>query len=157
MELVKNIFFNTDKLVPFAKIKISYIGQFFNDSSKEVYIHYGFGNNWHNTTDLKMVKSELGFQAEIELTDDNTFNFCFYNENNEWDNNNNSNYIFKIEPITSTELNIDKDLNLLPSTNLNKFYLWKKKFKINIYKAITYLPNLLFGRYKRKLNTDNNQ
>ena len=157
MELVKNIFFNTDKLVPFAKIKISYIGQFFNDSSKEVFIHYGFGNNWQNTTDLKMIKSELGFQAEIELTDDNTFNFCFYNENNEWDNNNNSNYIFKIEPITSTELNIDKDLNLLPSTNLNKFYLWKKKFKINIYKAITYLPNLLFGRYKRKLNTDNNQ
>ena len=157
MELVKNIFFNTDKLVPFAKIKISYIGQFFNDSSKEVFIHYGFGNNWQNTTDLKMIKSELGFQAEIKLTDDNTFNFCFYNENNEWDNNNNSNYIFKIEPITSTELNIDKDLNLLPSTNLNKFYLWKKKFKINIYKAITYLPNLLFGRYKRKLNTDNNQ
>ena len=157
MELVKNIFFNTDKLVPFAKIKISYIGQFFNDSSKEVFIHYGFGNNWQNTTDLKMIKSELGFQAEIEVTDDNTFNFCFYNENNEWDNNNNSNYIFKIEPITSTELNIDKDLNLLPSTNLNKFYLWKKKFKINIYKAITYLPNLLFGRYKRKLNTDNNQ
>ena len=78
MELVKNIFFNTDKSVPFAKIKISYIGEFFNDSSKEVFIHYGFGNNWQNTTDLKMIKSELGFQAEIELTDDNTFNFCFF-------------------------------------------------------------------------------
>lgn len=157
MELVKNIFFNTDKLIPFAKIKISYTGKFFSDSSKEVYIRYGFGNDWNNMTDIKMIKSELGFQAEIDLTDDCTFNFCFYNENNEWDNNNNSNYIFEIEPITAKELELDEELSLLPSTNFNKFYLWKKKFKISIYKAVTYLPNLLFGKYKRKLNADNNQ
>ena len=156
MELVKNIFFNTDKLTPFAKIKISYTGKFFSDSSKEVYIHYGFDNDWLNVTDLKMIKTELGFQVEIELTDNNTFNFCFYNENNEWDNNNNSNYIFKIEPISSNQFDFDNN-SLLPSTNFNKFYLWKKKFKLSIYKAVTYLPNLLFGKYKRKLNVDNNQ
>ena len=149
MELVKNIFFNTDKLTPFAQIKISYIGKFFSDSSQDVYIHYGFGKDWTNKTDLKMTKSELGFQAEIELTDNDTFNFCFYNEKNEWDNNDGNNYIFTIEPINSETLDIE--LTLLPSTTVNNFYLWKKKFKINIYKAITYLPNLLFGKYKRKL------
>ncbi len=43
MELVKNIFFNTDKLVEKSKVKISYAGKLFQDRSEEVYIHYGFG------------------------------------------------------------------------------------------------------------------
>ena len=46
MELVKNIFFNTDKLIQNSKIKISYTGKFFQDNSQEVTIHYGFGNSW---------------------------------------------------------------------------------------------------------------
>ena len=54
MELVKNIFFNTDKLTPNSTVKISYTGKFFQDKSEEVYIHYGFGNNWENLTDTKM-------------------------------------------------------------------------------------------------------
>ena len=36
MELVKNIFFNTDKLVENSKVKISYTGKFFQDASEEV-------------------------------------------------------------------------------------------------------------------------
>ena len=65
MELTKNIFFNTDKLVENSKVKISYIGQLFQDASSEVSIHYGFGVNWDNVTDVKMEKTELGIQAEI--------------------------------------------------------------------------------------------
>ena len=53
MELTKNIFFNTDKLIPFAKIKISYTGNLFNETSEEVYIRYGFGNDWNNTTNME--------------------------------------------------------------------------------------------------------
>ena len=43
MELLKNIFFNTDKLVQNSTVKISYTGKFFEDNSEEVFIHYGFG------------------------------------------------------------------------------------------------------------------
>ena len=75
MELTKNIFFNTDKLVENSKVKISYTGKFFQDSSNEVFIHYGFGHNWEGVNDLKMEKTELGFQAEIELGSGETFNF----------------------------------------------------------------------------------
>ncbi len=157
MELIKNIFFNTDKLIPFAKIKISYTGNLFNETSQEVYIRYGFGNDWNNTTDLKMNKTELGFQAEIELNDSSSFDFCFYNDKDEWDNNDNLNYSFEIENILQNTIELEPNPSLLPTTNFNKFYLWKKKFKINIYKAVTYLPNLLFGKYKRKLNVDNNE
>ena len=77
MELVKNIFFNTDKLVENSKVKISYTGKFFQDNSEEVTIHYGFGNNWENLNDAKMEKTELGFQIEVELGEFDTFNFCF--------------------------------------------------------------------------------
>ena len=52
MELCKNIFFNTDKLIENQKIKVSYTGKFFTDTCKEVYIHYGFrtimGKSWRN-------------------------------------------------------------------------------------------------------------
>ena len=153
MELIKNIFFNTDKLIPFAKIKISYTGNLFNETSEEVYIRYGFGNDWSNTTDKKMNKTELGFQTEIELTDDSSFDFCFYNNNDKWDNNDEKNYSFKIEPIVQAVVELESNPNLLPTTNVNKFYLWRKK----IYKAVTYLPTLLFGKYKRKLKVNNNE
>ena len=67
MELTKNIFFNTDKLVENTKVKISYTGKLFQDASKEVSIHYGFGENWDNINDVVMEKTDLGFQAEITL------------------------------------------------------------------------------------------
>ena len=35
MELTKNIFFNTDKLVENSKVKISYTGMLFQDASNE--------------------------------------------------------------------------------------------------------------------------
>ena len=43
MELSKNIFFNTDKLVENSKVKISYLGELYQENSDEVTIHYGFG------------------------------------------------------------------------------------------------------------------
>lgn len=155
MELVKNIFFNTDKLTSFSQIKLSYIGKFFDSNCKKVFIHYGFGENWEHANDIEMIKTELGFQAELELTNDSTFNFCFFNENNEWDNNDGKNYIFNIEE-TNTDL-ISLDELALKSNKLSKFYLWKKKAKITIYKAVTYLPNLITGKYKRKNKIQENE
>ena len=97
MELVKNIFFNTDRLVPNTKVKISYTGKFFQDASTNVYIHYGFGSEWEGVVDAEMTKTDLGFQIEVDLLDKETFNFCIKNEKGEWDNNNDENYIFTIE------------------------------------------------------------
>ena len=97
MELVKNIFFNTDKLIENTTVKISYTGKLFQDGSEEVFVHYGFGNYWNNLNEIEMEKTELGFQAEIELVSDETLNLCFRNSNNEWDNNEGQNLIFPIE------------------------------------------------------------
>ena len=163
MELVKNVFFNTDKLVENAKVKISYVGKLFQENSSEVYLHYGFGSNWDNVNEIKMEKTELGFQAEIELIESDTFNFCFRNEKNEWDNNNYENYIFELEPqnanyifpIEKVELALvvqeQNDNEIVEHRRLRKSYIWSKKVRLAIYKVITYLPKLISGNYKRKV------
>ena len=152
MELTKNIFFNTDKLVENSVVKISYTGKFFQDNSEEVYIHYGFGSEWNHVAELQMEKTDLGFQAEINLTDDETFNFCFKNNNNEWDNNNNANYIFPIEKIETALVAIqEEEFAVAAPRRLRKSYIWSKKIRLAVYKIITYLPKLISGNYKRKI------
>lgn len=157
MELTKNIFFNTDKLVENSKVKISYIGELFKNASEEVIIHYGFGNNWDNVTDIKMEKTELGFQAEINLLEGETFNFCFKDGNNNWDNNNGQNYVFPLEKVTTELLVLDDEPVALGSARkLRRSYLWSKKIRLAVYKIITYLPKIISGNYRTKqANTDN--
>ena len=154
MELTKNIFFNTDKLLQNSKVKISYTGTFFEDGSEEVFIHYGFGAYWDNLSEIKMEKTELGFQAEIELIESDTFNFCFRNEKNEWDNNNYENYIFELEPQSTDLIVQDIDSSLDRPNRLRKTYLWSKKIRLAIYKIITYVPKLISGNYRRKVNNE---
>ena len=149
MELVKNIFFNTDKLTSNTKVKISYTGKFFQDNSEEVIIHYGFGNDWENLTESSMQKTDLGFQIEVELLDCPTFNFCLKNENGEWDNNNGSNYIFAIEH-PEVSLATVQEAPLARPHRLRKSYLISKKIRLTIYKIIISIPKLISGNYKRK-------
>ena len=152
MELVKNVFFNTDKLVENAKVKISYVGKLFQENSSEVYLHYGFGSNWDNVNEIKMEKTELGFQAEIEFLSSDTLNFCFRNSNNEWDNNENANYIFPIEKVElALVVQEQNDNEIVEHRRLRKSYIWSKKVRLAIYKVITYLPKLISGNYKRKV------
>ena len=152
MELTKNIFFNTDKLVENSNVKISYTGKFFQDNSEKVFLHYGFGQNWNNVNEIEMQKTELGFQAEINLLEGESFNLCFKNGNNQWDNNNGQNYIFPIEKV-STELVVleDEPVSLGTAKKLRKSYFWSKKIRLAVYKIITYLPKIISGNYKRKV------
>ena len=154
MELIKNVFFNTDKLVENQTVKISYTGKFFQDNSEEVFIHYGFGLLWENVNEIKMEKTDLGFQCEIELLSSDSFNFCFRNGKNEWDNNDNENYIFPIEK-AQTELVKQEDLySLAAPRRLRKSYIWSKKIRLAIYKILVYVPRLISGNYKRKVTNN---
>lgn len=148
MELVKNIFFNTDRLTANSTVKISYTGKFFQDGSTNVSIRYGFGNEWENQTETEMIKTDLGFQIEVNLIDRETFNFCIKNEKDEWDNNDGNNYIFTIEH-PETSLILVEDLK--PSRRLRRSYIWSKKLKIAIYKILISIPKLITGNYRKKL------
>ena len=158
MELTKNIFFNTDKLITNTVVKISYTGRLFQDGAKEVYIHYGFGENWDNVNDLKMEKTELGFQAEIPLIEASTFNFCFKDDEDNWDNNINANYIFPIEQLQQNALTVTEqsEFGLAPH-RLRRTYIWSKKIKLAVYKILRYVPKLISGNYKRKISNQENQ
>ena len=125
MELTKNIFFNTDKLTQNSTVKISYTGELFQNDSNEVYIHYGFGLLWENLNEVKMEKTELGFQTEINLVETDLV----------------------VVPTEQTTLPTTK--------RLRKSYIWSKKIRIAVYKIITYLPKLISGNYKRKLKGTN--
>lgn len=158
MELTKNIFFNTDKLITNTIVKISYTGRLFQDGSKEVYIHYGFGENWDYVNDIKMEKTELGFQAEIPLIESSTFNFCFKDNEGNWDNNINANYIFPIEQLQQNALVVTNqpEYSLTPH-RLRKTYIWSKKIKLAVYKILKFVPKLISGNYKRKVSNQENQ
>lgn len=157
MELIKNVFFNTDKLIENMPVKISYTGDLFQTGNSDVYLHYGFGENWEDLKDVKMQKTELGFQSEIYLSNKNTLNFCFKTSNNNWDNNNGENYIFNIEPIAIEEKTPQiTDLVVINNSistkrHLRKSYILSKKAKLAIYKIITYLPKIISGNYKRRV------
>ena len=149
MELVKNIFFNTDKLTANSTVKISYTGKFFQNDSEDVKIHYGFGNNWEDLQELSMNKTDLGFQIEVKLLDYETFNFCLKNGNDEWDNNDGQNYIFNIEH-PEVSLAVVEEAPIARPHRLRKSYLISKKIRLTIYKIIISIPKLISGNYKKK-------
>ncbi len=152
MELVKNIFFNTDKLVENTKIKISYTGKLFEENSSDVYLHYGYGLQWDNVSEIKMEKTELGYQAEIELKSSDSLNLCFRNSEDVWDNNNYQNYSFPIEKLEVSLVPKDVTSALDAPRRLKKSYIWSKKIRLAIYKIMHYFPKLISGNYKRKVS-----
>ncbi len=151
MELIKNIFFDTDKLIQGSTVKISYSGKFFEDNSEKVYIHYGFGENWNNLSELQMEKTELGFQTELVLMGEGTFNFCFRNEKNEWDNNASQNYVFELAAPCVDLVLSNNGYGIDRPNRLRKSYIWSKKIRIAVYKMLRYIPKLISGNYKRKV------
>lgn len=156
MELFKNIFFNTDKIIENSKIKISYVGTLFQNNSESVFLHYGFGTNWDSLAETEMKRTELGFQCELEILESDTLNFCFRNSNDEWDNNEGNDYIFQIEKAKSEpeelSLAITEEKGMEMHKGLRKSYLWSKKIRLAIYKLFIYVPKIVSGNYKRKFS-----
>lgn len=97
MEFTKDIIFDND-LEAGKEAKITYSGALFQSGSNNVNIVYGFGESWNNTTTKLMEKTNNGFVANVRMRNFDTFNFCFSNENDHWDNNNGFNYISPIIP-----------------------------------------------------------
>ena len=142
MELTKNIFFNTDKLIENSVVKISYTGKFFQDNSNtELYIHYGFGLLWENVNEIKMEKTELGYQALIYLNGQDSLNFCFKNGKGEWDNNEGKNYVFEIAPLPKDLIVVQESSLAEPQKEHKIKQIWEK-VKFSVVAAIKYLPKL---------------
>lgn len=100
MEFTNEIFFNK-KLTAGSTAIITYCGKLYREHSQDISIVYGYGDNWENTTTTPMKETENGFEVTIDVLEGyTTFNFCFKNTYEIWDNNYGNNYITEIEPPT---------------------------------------------------------
>lgn len=115
MEFTNEIFFNKP-LTAGSTVIITYSGKLYREHSKDVSIVYGYGDNWEFTDSSPMVETENGFEVTITLRNYNTFNFCFSNSFNIWDNNFGFNYI---APILQKESNDQISDNTQNSDDIN--------------------------------------
>ena len=134
MEFTKDIEFNKN-IQEDEVCKITYHGKLFEIGSNEVSIVYGYGENWDNTNEKIMTKTNNGFTVELKILDNyDTFNFCFKNSNYEWDNNNGFNYI---SPIQSNILPIpDENIKIIDVSLDNSLTeLLNQVFSLNGFEA----------------------
>ncbi|MDP4181562.1 MAG: carbohydrate-binding protein [Bacillota bacterium] len=84
-------------LVKGDNASVIYKGILSNSGAGSVYMHVGYGDKWENTKDLKMRKSDEGFEADIEIASDQPIKFAFKDCANNWDNNSGRNYTFEVQ------------------------------------------------------------
>jgi hypothetical protein len=80
-----------------AKIHINYQGVLKNAGANEIFLHYG-ADGWKNANTVKMQRMNNGvFGVEIEADAGRELNFCFKDNQNNWDNNYGWNWSAEIE------------------------------------------------------------
>ena len=97
MEFTNEIFFNKP-LTADSTVIITYSGKLYREHSKDVSIVFGYGSDWNETDNAQMTETENGFEVTLTIKNYDTFNFCFTNSFNIWDNNSGFNYISPIAP-----------------------------------------------------------
>lgn len=117
MEFTNEIFFNKN-LIENETIILTYTGKLYREHSSEITIVYGFGDNWEYTSESRMSETENGFEVTIKLKSYNTFNFCFKNNYEIWDNNSGFNYIAPIsEKTTIIENQSNENISITETSN----------------------------------------
>ena len=143
------VFFDTDNLVEGRTAKLTYKGTLAENGATEIYVHFGFGLLWNNLQEIKLDKVNDGFETEITMTSCEDINFCFRDENNNWDNNETKNYS---APIAMKEVTVAKFENTyIEVPRLKKSYLIAKKIKLAFYKTISFLSKAFTGEWKKKI------
>ncbi|NPV26171.1 MAG: carbohydrate-binding protein [Firmicutes bacterium] len=78
-------------------VTVTYNGLLAQSGADQVYLHMGYGDGWHNTQDLKMQKTQRGWEKSFSLTEAGSLNLCFKDSANNWDNNNGKNWTYPID------------------------------------------------------------
>ena len=116
----KNIFFNTDKLIENEEVTISYMGYLFEKGADEVYLHYGFGPEWEGASEIKMDKTEFGFQCAIPNLKKGSLELCFRDGSGEWDNRFGQNFSFPIESADDDEIEVETDVETMKDVSVDE-------------------------------------
>ena len=98
MDFTKDIYINKDTIYEDSEIVLLYKGMLFSDTlTNNVYISYGYGDNWEQQSEIKMKPSTFGYLATIKISSNTNLQFCFRDDNGNWDNNNSANYVLPIK------------------------------------------------------------
>ncbi len=64
------------------------------DGAKTIYLHYGIGQDWEGVSECKMRKLKYCYKTEVTIPTGADLNFCFRDQDGNWDNNFGSNYTY---------------------------------------------------------------
>ena len=146
----ETVYFDTEALIEGRTVKLTYAGKLIENGANEIYVHYGYGLLWNNLQEIKLDKIDNHYETNITLSCAEDLNFCFRDENNNWDNNNTKNYCATIAKEEVIIAKVDPTEMAVP--RLKKSYLIMKKIKLAFYKTITFLSKTFTGEWKKKAN-----
>ena len=66
MEFTNEIFFNKN-LVAEESVIITYSGKLYREHSEDIFIVYGYGDNWEYTEETQMKETDNGFEVTLTL------------------------------------------------------------------------------------------
>ncbi len=80
------------------RISILYNGRLKNTGAEQIYLHYGQGNknSWHRVNEQPMENQAQGWEKTVQLAENKQLNFCFKDNTDNWDNNQGSNWAYRI-------------------------------------------------------------
>ena len=80
------------------EVTVLYYGPLARPDQKEVWLHIGYGsaNNWEKVTDLRMERTGRGWARTFSVGDGDRLNFCFRDEQGNWDNNGGLNWSLEV-------------------------------------------------------------
>jgi len=83
-------------ITPNNDVTVVYDGLLAHSGADQIYLHCGFGSDWHNKADIPLFKTSRGWENTFKVSDIHTMNFCFKDSANNWDNNNGKNWSYDI-------------------------------------------------------------
>jgi hypothetical protein len=76
---------------------VSYKGVLSNSGADSIFMRVGYGDNFENSKDIQMKKTDDGFKAALPVVDDKPLKLAFKDSADNWDNNGGRNYTFEVQ------------------------------------------------------------
>lgn len=96
-EAVDGIYLDPVPVTLGDELKIKYKGLLVNSGTNKIFLHAGYGNSWSREMDLPMKKTrDGGWSIAIPIEEPSSFNFCFRDDAQNWDNNQGKNWTYQV-------------------------------------------------------------
>lgn len=78
------------------EITVTYSGMLASNGAVEIYAHVGYGDEWEQKSFIPMANNNGVFSCNLNVLMPGTLNMCFKDNADNWDNNSQNNYSFKV-------------------------------------------------------------